>query len=395
MHIVHRDITPSNVMVSWGDAVKLTDFGLSRHFGTAELLRSCVGTLMYSCPELASGQGYTEKADIWAAGCLLYQMVALQPPFVSSNALALVKRIMEGDYPPLPSSYSQLLHDAVATCLRVNTEERPDITRLCALISERIVARLDMLQERNLRLERQALTARQARARGGGGDGLRPPLSMGGNLGASIGSDMSSLSATPGTGLGSVGAVGRALPRYNSSSSAPDAEDDLLESSSAESHLVTPGNTHGVRLPSGQSWDDEESIGALPAAGTLSASSGALTLAPQVLGVGDSAQPRHMRRSLSSPLKPMVPRPGSGSTPPSRPQTSMSNHRRMRRYLLQGAFLRWMYKKSRFQYVLKSDNAYIYYYCKGESERERKKKKKKKKIETNRERERKREHTFR
>jgi serine/threonine protein kinase len=195
MHIMHRDITPSNVMVSWGDAVKLTDFGLSKRFGTAEMLQSCVGTLMYSCPELATGIFYTEKADIWAAGCLLYQMATLQPPFVCSNALALVKRIVGGDYPALPATTSPILRAAVAACLRVQPEDRPDILGLCAIISDPIMVALDGLQDRILRNERQQ-TSMHGRSR------IGRSINLAGSIGSQASGSHRTLSPRRDIGLG-------------------------------------------------------------------------------------------------------------------------------------------------------------------------------------------------
>ena len=97
--VVHRDLSPSNVMLGWYDKVTIVDFGLSRQRNTGNtLMESSVGTLSYSCPEIVTNKKYNEKADIWALGCLLYQLATLRPPFATSNMLALAKRIVEGTY---------------------------------------------------------------------------------------------------------------------------------------------------------------------------------------------------------------------------------------------------------------------------------------------------------
>lgn len=69
-----------------------------------------------SCsPELVQDQPYGEKADIWAVGCILYQMCALSPPFPNSNMLALVNKIVSGKYDPLPEgSYSPKVSQTIA-----------------------------------------------------------------------------------------------------------------------------------------------------------------------------------------------------------------------------------------------------------------------------------------
>lgn len=48
---------------------------------------------IYHSPELVQNEPYTEKVDIWAAGCILYQMATLKPPFYSPNLLALAKKV--------------------------------------------------------------------------------------------------------------------------------------------------------------------------------------------------------------------------------------------------------------------------------------------------------------
>ena len=66
-------------------------------------------------PEIVQDHPYGEKADIWALGCILYQMCTLSPPFSTSNMLALASRIVAGKYEPLPEgSYSTKISDTIA-----------------------------------------------------------------------------------------------------------------------------------------------------------------------------------------------------------------------------------------------------------------------------------------
>ncbi|KAM4906301.1 LOW QUALITY PROTEIN: serine/threonine-protein kinase Nek10 [Sylvia borin] len=69
---------------------------------------SVVGTILYSCPEVVKGDQYGEKADVWAAGCILYQMASLSPPFHSTNMLSLATKIVGAVYEPVPEGlYSE------------------------------------------------------------------------------------------------------------------------------------------------------------------------------------------------------------------------------------------------------------------------------------------------
>ena len=102
--VVHRDLTPSNIMISADGVVKLADFGLARQRSdahTASVMDSVVGTVLYQCPEIIQAETYGEKADVWALGCILYQMATLRPPFEGGNPLVVANAIVDGRYKPL------------------------------------------------------------------------------------------------------------------------------------------------------------------------------------------------------------------------------------------------------------------------------------------------------
>jgi len=93
--IIHRDIKPGNVFLDAANNVKLGDFGLSRILSAeSQYAQSSVGTPYYMSPEQVNEAKYNEKTDIWSAGCVLYEIVALRPPFEASNHLALARKII-------------------------------------------------------------------------------------------------------------------------------------------------------------------------------------------------------------------------------------------------------------------------------------------------------------
>lgn len=80
--IIHRDLKPGNVFFDFGNNVKLGDFGLSRILtAESQYAKTNVGTPYYMSPEQINETKYDEKTDIWSAGCVLYEMVSLRPPF--------------------------------------------------------------------------------------------------------------------------------------------------------------------------------------------------------------------------------------------------------------------------------------------------------------------------
>lgn len=93
--VIHRDLNPSNIMVDSKFNVKVADFGLAKNImGPSQINQSFVGTLIYSCPQIVQNQSYSEKADIWSLGCIIFELMTLKPPFAGNNPLLLAKNIV-------------------------------------------------------------------------------------------------------------------------------------------------------------------------------------------------------------------------------------------------------------------------------------------------------------
>ncbi|XP_077928648.1 serine/threonine-protein kinase Nek10 isoform X4 [Halichoerus grypus] len=154
--IVHRDLTPNNIMLGDKDKVTVTDFGLAKQKQENSKLTSVVGTILYSCPEVLKSEPYGEKADVWAAGCILYQMATLNPPFYSTNMLSLATKIVEAVYEPVPEGiYSEKVTDTISRCLTPDAEARPDIIEVSSMISDVMMKYLDNLSTSQLALEKK------------------------------------------------------------------------------------------------------------------------------------------------------------------------------------------------------------------------------------------------
>ncbi|NXP14944.1 NEK10 kinase, partial [Thinocorus orbignyianus] len=154
--IVHRDLTPNNVMLGDKDKVTITDFGLAKQKQENSKLASVVGTILYSCPEIVKNEPYGEKADVWAAGCILYQMATLNPPFYSTNMLSLATKIVGAVYEPVPEGlYSEKVSFTIKRCLTPDAEARPDIVEVSSLLSDVMMKYLDVLSTSHLMLEKK------------------------------------------------------------------------------------------------------------------------------------------------------------------------------------------------------------------------------------------------
>jgi len=146
--ILHRDLKPANVFLDDKNDVKLGDFGLARMLGSASLFaRTHVGTPYYMSPEQIGKKAYNERSDIWALGCILYEMACLHTPFEAQNEPALAAKIKAGRIHKLPSCYSDALARAIYSMLQVDMSKRPKIQELLAL--PQVAMRLKKLSTEN------------------------------------------------------------------------------------------------------------------------------------------------------------------------------------------------------------------------------------------------------
>jgi dienelactone hydrolase len=133
--IVHRDLKPANVIVTTAGQVKILDFGLAKELSKAEAetkLRittsgTTIGTMAYMAPEQALGQHVDQRADIWALGAVMFEMLTGRLPFEGMTPAALLLAIVSDDSPAveeLRPDVPAVIRQLVARMLAKRQEDR-------------------------------------------------------------------------------------------------------------------------------------------------------------------------------------------------------------------------------------------------------------------------------
>lgn len=127
--IVHRDIKPANVMLTRNGQVKVMDFGIARAMGdsgmTMTQTSAVIGTAQYLSPEQAKGEQVDARSDLYSAGCLLYELLTVRPPFVGDSPVAVAYQHVREDPQP-PSNFDpEITPEMDAIVLKALTKE-PD-----------------------------------------------------------------------------------------------------------------------------------------------------------------------------------------------------------------------------------------------------------------------------
>jgi eukaryotic-like serine/threonine-protein kinase len=110
--IVHRDIKPANIMITTTGSVKVMDFGIARALADASATmthtNAVMGTAQYLSPEQARGEVVDARSDLYSTGCLLYELLTGQPPFIGDSPVAIAYQHVS-EPPMLPSGLNPVV----------------------------------------------------------------------------------------------------------------------------------------------------------------------------------------------------------------------------------------------------------------------------------------------
>ena len=136
-NMIHRDLKPENIFISDNYKIKIGDFGISKILNETNYAQTYAGTLLYMAPEMINGDKYTNKVDIWALGCIIYELCTLDYCFSDNIIPNIINKINTGKHGIIDTKYySDRLQNLIDLSLKKNYRERASIEDIIAILKK-------------------------------------------------------------------------------------------------------------------------------------------------------------------------------------------------------------------------------------------------------------------
>ena len=139
-NLIHRDLKPENIFINKDNRIKIGDFGISKALDlNAKYAYTSIGTNLYMAPEMIKGEQYNNKVDIWALGCIIYELFTLNICFQSNSLFGFVNKILNSKHGNIDiNKYNNKWQKLIDLLLQKNYKDRPNIDKIYEYLKEEI-----------------------------------------------------------------------------------------------------------------------------------------------------------------------------------------------------------------------------------------------------------------
>ena len=139
INIMHRDLKPKNIFLTAHNQIRLGDLGCAKVM-KAGMARTQIGTPYYMSPEIWEHKSYNAASDMWALGCIVFEMCSGRPPFLANDMPGLARKVRFNASPAIGSAYSRDLHSLVKRLLSKDPRNRPTAAHILNMDKIKAVA---------------------------------------------------------------------------------------------------------------------------------------------------------------------------------------------------------------------------------------------------------------
>ena len=125
LNILHRDLKSLNIFLKDNDDIRVGDLGVAKILNHTYFAKTFIGTPYYLSPELCEDKPYNDKSDVWALGCILYELCTYQHPFTAKSQGGLILKIINENPKPINTYYSKEMINLLNLIFEKDYKKRP------------------------------------------------------------------------------------------------------------------------------------------------------------------------------------------------------------------------------------------------------------------------------
>ena len=125
LKILHRDLKSLNIFLKKDDDIRVGDLGVAKILNQTFFAKTFIGTPYYLSPEICEDKPYNDKSDVWALGCILYELCTFQHPFTAKSQGGLILKILNDTPKPIHTYYSKEISNLINLIFVKDYQKRP------------------------------------------------------------------------------------------------------------------------------------------------------------------------------------------------------------------------------------------------------------------------------